>query len=342
MLHGHGDDGYQYNQEIIANFSSNVWFGGKPSKLKDYLFSNWDKIHSYPEAAAESLVSAISSDLQIDTNQIITTNGATEAFYLIAQAFSNSKSSIVIPTFSEYEDACKVNKHELFYLNWSNLSKHTIFEDGLVWICNPNNPTGDIISKSDLDFLLKQNSKSIFIIDEAYIDFTDAIESCIDLLNKHQNLILVKSLTKNFSIPGLRLGYLISNKVLVQDIQFYKAPWTVNSLAIEAGKFLLREKSDFLPPVSYYKSETKKFIKKLEKITGFKIHPSKTSFFLVELEEKTAFELKKYLISNFGILIRDAANFRGLNSRYFRVATQTEEKNQLLIEALIQWSKLNS
>ena len=342
MLHGHGDDGYQYEQEIVANFSSNVWFGGKSDKLKEHLFSNWDKIHSYPEAAAESLVSAISADLDINTNQIITTNGATEAFYLIAQTFSKSKSSIVIPTFSEYEDACKVNEHELLYINWADLSKEYKFEEGLVWICNPNNPTGDILSKSDLEILLKSNVKSTFVIDEAYIDFTDEIDSYIDLLDNHENLILVKSLTKNFSIPGLRLGYLISNKAMVQNIQFYKAPWTVNSLAIEAGKFLLREKTDFLPPVNYYKSETKKFIKKLEKIPGFKIHPSKTSFFLVELEENTAFELKKYLISNFGILIRDAANFRGLNSSYFRLATQTEEKNQLLIDALIQWSKLNS
>ena len=342
MLHGHGDDGYQYTQAIVANFSSNVWFGGKSSKLKDHLFSNWDKIHSYPEVSAESLVSAISADLHINTNQIITTNGATEAFYLIAQAFSSSKSSIVIPTFSEYADACKVNKHELFYINWTDLSKYTIFEEGLVWICNPNNPTGDIFTNTDLDFLLKNNTNCTFIIDEAYIDFTDEIESCIDLLIIHQNLILVKSLTKNFSIPGLRLGYLISNKVMVQNIQFYKAPWTVNSLAIEAGKFLLSDKIDFLPPVNYYKSKTQKFMKKLEEIPGFKIHASKTSFFLVELGKNTAFELKKYLISNFGILIRDAANFRGLNSHCFRLATQTEEKNQLLIDALIQWSKLNS
>jgi len=329
-------------RKLLPNFSSNVWFGGKSGKLKEHLFSNWDKIHSYPEAAAESLVSAISADLDINTNQIITTNGATEAFYLIAQTFSKSKSSIVIPTFSEYEDACKVNEHELLYITWADLSMDYKFEEGLVWICNPNNPTGDILSKSDLEILLKSNAKSTFVIDEAYIDFTDEIDSYIDLLNNHENLILVKSLTKNFSIPGLRLGYLISNKAMVQNIQFYKAPWTVNSLAIEAGKFLIKEKADFLPPVSYYKSETKKFIKKLEKIPGFKIHPSKTSFFLVELEEKTAFELKKYLISNFGILIRDAANFRGLNSSYFRLATQTEEKNQLLIDALIQWSKLNS
>ncbi|MDQ1770289.1 aminotransferase class I/II-fold pyridoxal phosphate-dependent enzyme [Labilibaculum sp. A4] len=342
MLHGHGDDGYQYKQAIVANFSSNVWFGGKSENLKQHLFDNWDTIHSYPEASAESLVDALAICLNVNKNQIIATNGATEAFYLIAQCFSESNSSIIIPTFSEYEDACRVNKHKLFYINWAELTSKTIFEEGLVWICNPNNPNGNILESDELEEMLKINSKSIFVIDEAYIDFTDEINSCIDLLDKYENFILVKSLTKNFSIPGLRLGYLISNKVLVQNIQFYKAPWTVNSLAIEAGKFLLANKTDFLPPVNYYKSETKKFQKNLQKISGLQIHPSKTSFFLVELEESSAFELKKFLILNFGILIRDAANFRGLSSCYFRLATQTNEKNQLLIDALIQWSKLNS
>lgn len=342
MLHGHGDDGYQYKQAIVANFSTNVWFGGKSENLKQHLFKKWDNIYSYPEASAESLVNALANDLNINSNQIIATNGATEAFYLIAQCFSESNSSIIIPTFSEYEDACKINKHKLFFINWTKLNSKTIFEDGLVWICNPNNPNGNILQHDELENILKLNPKSIFVVDEAYIDFTNEVDSCIDLLDEYQNLILVKSLTKNFSIPGLRLGYLISNKALVQNIQFYKAPWTVNSLAIEAGKFLLANKTDFLPPVNHYKSTTNKFKENLQKISGLRIHPSKTSFFLVELEKSTAFELKKYLISNFGILIRDAANFRGLNSSFFRLATQTDEKNQLLIDALIKWSKLNS
>ncbi|WP_083464777.1 aminotransferase class I/II-fold pyridoxal phosphate-dependent enzyme [Marinifilum fragile] len=174
------------------------------------------------------------------------------------------------------------------------------------------------------------------------MDFTDVISSSIDLIKKHQNLIIVKSLTKNFSIPGLRLGYLIANKVLVQKIEFYKAPWTVNSLAIEAGKYLIQHKSDVLPPVKHYKSSTEKFTKKLAEISGIKIHPTKTSYFLIELEKGDSTELKNYLVSEFGILIRDAKNFRGLNSSYIRVATLNEEKNQLLIDALQKWSKLNT
>jgi threonine-phosphate decarboxylase len=341
MLQGHGDDGYKYKQDIKANFSTNVWYGGYSEALKNHLIESWNAIDSYPEASAESFIDVLAKDLKVETNMLMAVNGATEAFYLLAQCFNNKRSTIVIPTFSEYEDACKINNHKLNFINWNELSSSSRFNTDLIWICNPNNPTGDILLQNDLEHLLQNHPNSVFILDEAYIDFTDSISSSIDMIKKYQNLIIVKSLTKNFAIPGLRLGYLISNQALVQKIEFYKAPWTVNSLAIEAGKYLIQHKSEVLPPVKHYKSSTEKFIENLSHISGIRIHPTKTSYFLIELEKGDSTELKNYLISEFGILIRDAKNFRGLNSSYIRVATLSEEKNQLLIDALQKWSKLH-
>ena len=342
MLHGHGDDAYLYTQPIKANFSTNIWYGGRSEDLKVFIQANWDKIHAYPEVAAESLCNLIAQDQAVQLNQVIACNGATEAFYLIAQAYHSKVSTIIIPTFAEYEGACLVNKHQLNYLNWSDLKVTSLFPAGLVWLCNPNNPDGRVIEKTFLESLLNNNSKCTFVVDEAYIDFTDAISSAIDLIDKHSNLILVKSLTKNFSIPGLRLGYLIANKATVQNIQFFKPPWTVNSIAIEAGKYILQRKQHFLPPVKQYQSDKKEFTEKLAQIPGLKIEPSKTSYFLIELEKSSASELKNYLISEFGLLVRDASNFRGLNEKFIRVATLSKEKNQFLIDALTQWSKSNS
>jgi len=342
MLHGHGDDAYLYTHTIKANFSTNIWYGGKSKDLKAYIQDNWDKIHAYPEPAAESLCDLIAQDQGLQSEQVLACNGATEAFYLIAQCFRSRTSTLIIPTFAEYEDACRVNEHQLNFLNWSDLKPASLFPEGLVWLCNPNNPDGRVVEKPFLQSLLINNPKCTFVVDEAYIDFTDAISSAIDLIDKCPNLILVKSLTKNFSIPGLRLGYLIANKAMVQNIRFFKPPWTVNSIAIEAGKYILQRKQSFLPPVKQYKSDQKKFAEKLAKIPGLKIWPSNTSYFLIELEKSSASELKNYLISEFGLLIRDASNFRGLNEAFIRVATLSEDKNQLLIDALIQWSKLNS
>lgn len=342
MLHGHGDDAYLYTQPIKANFSTNIWYGGRSEGLKTFIQANWDKIHAYPEPAAESLCDLIAQDLAIGTDQVLACNGATEAFYLIAQAFHSKTSTIMIPTFAEYEDACNVNRHQLKFHNWADLKGTTLFSEGLVWLCNPNNPDGRVVEKAFLKSLLINNPKSTFVVDEAYIDFTDAISSAIDLIDKHPNLILVKSLTKNFSIPGLRLGYLIANRAMVQNIRFFKPPWTVNSIAIEAGKYILQRKESFLPPVKQYKSDQKEFSEKLAQIPGLKIWSSKTSYFLIELEKSNASELKKLLISEFGLLIRDASNFRGLSNQFIRVATLSEDKNQLLIDALTQWSKSNS
>lgn len=341
MLHGHGDDGYKFKHDIVANFSTNVWYGGYSQALKNHLIDSWSKINSYPEASAESLVAMLAKDLGLDKSMVMATNGATESFYLIAQYFKNQSSTIIIPTFSEYEDACIVNNHELYFMNWNELNSNSRFKSQLVWICNPNNPTGSILKKNDLKSLLETNKNVKFILDEAYIDFTDNITSAIDLIYNYENLIIVKSLTKNFAIPGLRLGYLLASKQLVQNIEFYKPPWTVNSLAIEAGKYLIEHKIEILPPVNYYKSASKKLQEKLNNISGLKIHTSKTSYFLIELEKSSSFELKNYLISNFGILVRDASNFRGLNSSFIRIATLDDNKNQLLIEALQKWSKLN-
>lgn len=341
MLQGHGDDAYLYTHTIKANFSTNIWYGGRSDELKAFIQDNWDKIHAYPEPAAESLTDLIAKDQAVQADQVLTCNGATEAFYLIAQCFRSKTSTIIIPTFAEYEDACKVNEHQLNFLNWSQLKSTSLFSEGLVWLCNPNNPDGRVVEKTFLRSLLENNPNCTFVVDEAYIDFTDSISTAIDLIEEHKNLILVKSLTKNFSIPGLRLGYLISNKDMVQNIRFYKPPWTVNSIAIEAGKYILQRKQAFLPPVIQYKSNQKKLAKNLAKIPGLKIWPSNTSYFLIELEKSSASDLKNYLISEHGLLIRDASNFRGLNNTFIRVATLSEEKNQLLIDALIQWSKLN-
>ncbi len=341
MLHGHGDDGYKYKQKITANFSTNIWYGSPCEQLTEHLSSKLDVIQSYPEVLAERFVSALAQDVHVDKKMILAVNGSTEAFYLIAQYFKNATSTIIIPTFSEYEDACKINEHAVKFLNWTNLSASSKFCTKLVWICNPNNPGGEILHKHDFFQILQRNLNSYFIVDEAYIDFTDKISSSVDLLKSHQNLIVVKSMTKNFAIPGLRLGYLVANQNLVRNMKRYKAPWSVNSLAIEAGIYLIQHKNQFLPPVSSYQSNVKEFISKLSDIEFLKIHSTNTSYFLVELQKGNATELKNYLISKFGILIRDASNFRGLNSSYIRIACLSKEKNQLLINALQAWSKLN-
>ena len=333
MIDGHGDDTYKYGAKIISNFSSNIYCKQDLSGLHEYLCKHIGLIHSYPEPDARSFALLLGEKQNVSVSNLCITNGATEAVYLIAQAFAGKKSTIITPTFSEYEDACHINKYEISF----SASLHQIKEDTeLVWICNPNNPNGHLYHKEYLDKFIVSHEKTLFVIDQSYEAFTD---KCLFALNeaiKYKNVILLHSMTKKYAIPGLRLGYIAACKGLIDKIVFFCMPWSVNQLAIEAGKYLLNmEDSNFY--FKDYKVETKCFMSALNEIEGLTVFPTNTHFFLCKLIHNKASELKSWLIENYGILIRDASNFRGLDDHYFRIATQSPEENDLLVKAIKEW-----
>ena len=334
MINGHGDDIHNQGKEIVSNFSSNIYGRQDFSALHHHLCSCIRSIHSYPEPDAHSLVTLLAERNNIQPANILVTNGAIDAIYLIAQAFRAKKSSIIIPTFSEYEDACRINEHQLsFVSSLSQVDKDT----ELIWLCNPNNPDGNVYHKQYLDKFISEHPDSCFIIDQSYEAFTDkqytftAAEGL-----KYRNVILLHSMTKSYAIPGLRLGYITACNELIDKVSLFRMPWSVNQLAIEAGKYLLREgKAGF--DLTAYLSETNRLMTELNAIEGITILPTNTHFFLCELIDKRATDLKQYLINEHGILIRDAANFRGLDEHYFRIATQSPEENNRLIKAIREW-----
>ena len=237
MINGHGDE---YVGELIANFSSNVWYGADNSALYKHLYSQMYTIERYPDTEAGSLKQLLAEKNRVATNQLLICNGSTEAFYLIANAFSGSKSSIVTPTFSEYADACRIHNHTVQLTNRTDLNTDikTVKPD-LVWICNPNNPDGYCFEATEIKQLLSNYPDSIFVIDQAYIHFTHREISVVNEIRNYPNLIIVQSLTKRHAIPGLRLGYLMASETIISKMNQFRMPWTVNSLAIEAGKFIL-------------------------------------------------------------------------------------------------------
>lgn len=339
MLYGHGDDGYQYQKEIIADFSTNVWYGGEPAGLKEHLFSNWSKVNRYPEVLAESFRSEVAHFHQVNPEQVLICNGTAEAIYLIAHVFERSQSIIAVPTFSEYEDACQLYHHQLSFLAWEELphlsdANKPSFQASLAFICNPNNPTGELLTRQQIEQLLLLYPQTNFVIDEAYIGFTLSGDSAVTLLSKYPNLIVLHSLTKTFAIPGLRLGYVLASANAIAQLERVKMPWSVNTLGIEAGKFILRNYSAFKPPVVELLVEKNRFVDRIKEATSFQVKDSQTHYFLVETSDQTAATLKKNLVDHFGILIRDASNFRMLSPQHFRLATLAPDTNDLLIKAL--------
>ena len=209
MINGHGDDLHQH-EEIKHNFSSNVYYKGCSPLLMDVLKDAVTHIQNYPSPLAYELNVLAAKHFQLDEKNFLFANGATEAFYLIAQKFAGKSATIVAPTFSEYEDACRIYGITTQFIQRSAIET-TDFNTDLVFICNPNNPNGAILSLATLEQLFIRFPKAHFIIDEAYNEFTSAVKSALPLIQMYNNLSIVRSLTKTFAIPGLRLGYLVSN-----------------------------------------------------------------------------------------------------------------------------------
>lgn len=332
MIHGHGDDLYRSSQMVKANFSTNVWYGADANLLCKLLEKSMDKVLHYPEPDAGEFVKVAAAYHGLRPENILAGNGATELFYLIAHAFAGGRTVIPVPSFTEYEDACGLYEHELLFV--SPLDIEAIPEDvRLMFLCNPNNPDGSIWREEEIARILHNNPDLTLVVDESFIHFAPEIGSACGLLEQYPNLLVVRSMTKSYAMPGLRLGYMLGNPELIKYIAGFKQPWSVNALAIEAGKYFLEQGTAFLPDASDLLGRQKYFSSEIAKIPGFCPLESHTSFFLVRTRYDSV-SLKEYLLEKHGLLIRDASNFRGLDHHYFRVNTLPDEKNRLLTDAL--------
>ena len=332
MIYGHGNEVHKLN--ITTDFSSNVWYKGVSEEICNVLIKHIGNIGNYPEPDACSLKNRIAAHFNLTNNNVIITNGSTEAFYLIAQAYACKRSVIVCPSFSEYYDACKMHCHQIVQVKNTSDWQSLHFKNQIVWFANPNNPDGKTIAIAEITSMLKNNPSSVFVLDEAYIELCYTTETAIPLLVKYSNLIIVRSFTKAFSIPGLRLGYIVSSQKMTDKIKAILMPWNVNSLAVAAGVYIMENYDSLLPVKAEIKSETAYFQRELSEIKELKVYPSDCNFFMVQSLAKPANEIKEFLIKDYGILIRDASNFKGLDKSYFRIAIQKPEMNNIFVKAI--------
>ncbi|MGV8092680.1 MAG: aminotransferase class I/II-fold pyridoxal phosphate-dependent enzyme [Mangrovibacterium sp.] len=336
MITGHGDDRYEY-PDIHLNFSSNINPAGTNKGLVEHLKNCLPDIKYYPDPLAGTLARRIEEKRNLTKGSVLITNGAVEAFYLLAASLSKKRSLVYIPSFAEYTDACRAFKHDLKLCDHRTFPDVSLNELDAVWIGNPNNPDGKLF---DIQVLLAQitdNPDTLFIVDEAYAEFTLENNSIAGKACHLPNLAVVCSLTKRYAIPGIRLGYLVSHPARVNEIQQHIMPWRINSLAIEAGMFCLSEKFRDEFDIHELLKESKRVQAEINKIKGFKAEPSETLFFLVKGPVKTSY-LKQMLARDHKILIRDASNFPGLSGYHFRISIQTPEENDILIRVLKEWN----
>ena len=332
MIYGHGDDTYRYGEKVKMNFSSNIYQKADLTELKQYLATRLDAIGSYPEPEPKELEELIAEKLEIPSSMVMVTNGANEAIYLIAQLYRGWASVIPQPTYTEYADACRMFDHIISYERTDELN--ILPEDRIYWICNPDNPTGNVMLKQLLAYVIKKHPRFLHVIDQSYADYTlQPMLKPKELLDCY-NVMILHSLSKKYCIPGLRLGYMTASPIIIERLRDIRQPWTVNTLAIEAGKWLIKNDPKVIPDIEGYIAEAQRLHDELQAIDGIMVMDTKTHYMLVNIDWTTSLELKNWLIENHGILIRDASNFHGLDTHCFRVAAQSPEENDALINAI--------
>lgn len=336
--------------EQYFDFSANINPHGPPPGLKEKWPDFFQEINVYPDPFATQLKERISKSEQTPSDTILIGNGGAELITLLARMLSGKKVVIVEPTFSEYEKACRANKCEIVYhqliepnfeLNPDDLRRSLKDADAL-FLCNPNNPTGIHYPASAIISILKECEKRncLVILDEAFFDFLVEYDSFVPYINRFSNLIIIRSLTKMFAIPGIRLGYLVAQPAIVSELSLLQSHWSINTIALLAGELCLQNESFIKETQAYICKERKKLFT-FFKQNGFVFSSSNVNFYLFQDPLlKNQFALFEFLIHQ-GIIPRHTFNFPGLEGRWLRFAIKGSNENNHLLEVLTKWRQIH-
>ena len=329
----------------MIDFSSNINPYGPPDSVMDAARRAVEGISEYPEQQAESFVVAAANALGVDPENIVASNGSIELIYLIPQVWDVKHALLLVPSFTEYERALKktgaVIAYEKALDGATALARleEASREADMAIIGNPNNPCGYAIERGDLLKLIDERPGCLWVIDEAFIDFVEAPERAT-LANDaiaRENVVVLRSLTKMYSIAGLRLGYMIASSGLTRKVRVEKHPWSVNNIALEAGIAALGERDFAASSAASLAAEAHRLYLEISGIAGLKAYEPSANYMLVEIEDgarpMTSAKLQVEMLRR-GIAIRDCGSYTGLDERYFRVAVKRPQDNDRLLTAL--------
>lgn len=306
-----------------------------------------EKIRIYPDLTHQNLKQAIGSWHEIDPAMILPGNGAAELITWAARdATEAGLSNLPSPCFSDYERAliCWDGSftHTPIPLSWDTKKPQTFPlkpTGNVIWITNPHNPTGQLWSRKSLENLLEKNY--LVICDEAFLALVPngEKESLIPLVNKYENLIVLRSLTKLFALAGLRLGYAISHQKRLDKWHSIRDPWPLNGIAIAAGIKLMSNKKN----LKKWMKKVHKWVKKeggwlhreIEAIEGLTPLPSSANFLLIKSDTSLT-PLRENLLAQ-RIMLRDCRSFLNLSDKYLRISLQKKSNNRKIINAMINF-----
>lgn len=347
---GHGGDLLRRAHQLglssgaLLDFSASINPLGTPEGVLRAAQQAMLRVEHYPEIDALSLVEALAAYHALPQENLLAGSGATELLSLCPQVLKPRRALLVTPAFSEYErnlrrahaaiDYFPLSAGNYFQLDVEKLLQQMKSDTDLVLLANPGNPTGAAIdAQAILELTEKMCGKAVLAVDEAFVDFCPQ-HSVVNRVPDYPNLLVFRSLTKFYGIPGLRAGYMAGPAEEMARLAAAKDPWTLSTPAIEAAKACLAESGHRQATLAMIPGLRQQLAAGLSKL-GCQVFPSQANYLLMRLPggDCDAGRLCEELLGA-GILVRDCTNFHGLDRRYLRVAVRCHADNGRLLDAM--------
>ena len=350
MITGHGGNKRKLAEKLgcaleeIIDMSSNLNPLGPPEIIESFICENVMKIRSLPEPDAASMRAGFARCHGMDENRVVAGNGTTWFIYILPFALGSKKALIAGPTYSDYRDACFMYHTDVehclatpengFQPKADAISRLAAKAD-TVFLCNPDNPTGALMSKDKIEYLLKKHTTTLFIVDESYLPFVENAEDLSFVSETgYENLIVLSSMSKIYRIPGLRTGFLTGDPKIVEKIMAFYQPWSVNALAQAVIEHIFDHPEAIEPffkkTRAYIRAERQKFMESLRGVSGLELFDSTTCFILARLKDGLSSGEFCERIGQHRVLIRDCSNFMGLSDQYVRFSLKKRDANEHL------------
>jgi len=336
----------------ILDFSVDLNPLGPPPCVRTLIGRHLEDLQRYPDPDAQPLREAIAAFHGIAPDTILPGNGAAELIWLVARLRPVAKAVIAVPTFSEYGWAVEhsgvsvveevvADENRRFELEMSAQAwDEKLAGADAVFLCNPNNPTGAVVRRDEVLRLAQgcRQHGALFVVDEAFVDFAEHPEQVSILPDavREDHVVVLRSLTKSFAVPGLRLGYLAAHEHLVRALRALQPPWPLNTFALAVGEQLVKETAYLQQSRLAIARWREEFRSALQTLPALRVFPSATNFLLckVAVPQVAASTVADRLAAQ-GLLIRTCDDFRGLEpGRFFRVAVRKPDENARLARAL--------
>ena len=350
----HGGNVYKVAREQripvdrIMDFSASINPLGPPAVGLHAIRSALKQIVHYPDPDCWKLRQALAQQCGVDPDMILVGNGSTELIHLLPRALAIKSALIMGPTFAEYARALTdagssvqyvhARREECFRPSLKEVlhqlsAKRSRFD--AVVLCNPNNPTGQVMNRLAVRELAEvvDRQQGWLIVDEAFIDYCQT-QSVVSMLSEYPRMMVLRSLTKFYAMPGLRIGYLVGARKVVEQLKDRQPPWSVNSLAQEVSLAVLHDHVYVTRSRTFMKSERSRFMRGLRSLSGIRVFPSAANFVLIELPTSTCAKEVTDRLADERLLVRDCSTVPGLTTQMIRVAIRTAKENRRLITAL--------